>query len=77
MSTFEIGTGYKKTSWCSAEIICRGDCPQFTDSGAGVTVYHLYNVSACNYISKSSLVVDIRAKGATTWEPWASYTMGG
>ena len=76
MATFEIGTGYKKTSWCSAEIICNGDCPHFTDTGSGVTVYHLYNVSGCDYISKSSLVIDIRYKGADTWLPWITYTMG-
>ena len=53
------------------------ECTEFIDSGAGVTVYHLYNVTGCNYISKSSLVVDIRYKGTTEWESWATYTMGG
>ena len=77
MSSLEIGSSFKKTSWCSAEIICHGDCPQFTDSGAGVKVYHLYNVSGCSYITKSSLIVDIRHKGNTKWEPWKTYTMGG
>ena len=76
MVTFEIGSGIKKTSWCSAEIICGGDCPQFTDSGAGVTIYHLYNVSGCNYISESSLVINIKHKDNTEWEHWVTYTMG-
>ena len=77
MASFQIGSNIKQTGWCSAEIRCFGNCPQFTDSGAGVTVYHLYNVSGCNYISKSSLVIDIKHKDATEWEPFATYTMGG
>lgn len=76
MATFDIGSGIKKTSWCTAEIVCSYDCPVFTDSGSGVTVYHLYHLSSCSYISKSSLVIDIKSKNSDTWEPWASYTMG-
>ena len=41
MATFDIGTGINQNTWCTAEIVCRGDCPIFTDNGAGVTVYHL------------------------------------
>ena len=81
MSTFEIGTGYKQPDFCSALIKCGSsvgvECTEFVDSGTGITVYHLYNVAGCNFISKSSLVIDIRYKGTTEWESWATYTMGG
>ena len=81
MSTFEIGTGYKQPDFCTALIKCGSkvgvECTEFIDSGAGITVYHLYNVSGCDFISKSSLVIDIRYKGTTEWEPWATYNMGG
>lgn len=79
MATFEIGTGFKQPDWCTALIKCGssvGQCTEFIDSGAGVTVYHLYNVAGCDYISKSSLAVDIKHKDSDVWEPWATYTMG-
>ena len=77
MATFDIGTGINQNTWCTAEIVCRGDCPIFTDNGAGVTVYHLYQLSSCSYISKSDIVIDIRRIGTTEWRSWAKYDMGG
>ena len=80
MATFEIGSGIKQPDFCTALIKCGSsvgvECTEFIDSGAGVTIYHLYSVSNCNYISESSLVIDIRWQGTDTWEHWVTYTMG-
>ena len=75
MTSFEIGHDIKKTSWCSAEIECFSyKCPQFPTAAR---IYHLYNVSGCNYISKSSLVLDIKGHKDDDWSHWVTYQMGG